>query len=256
MLTARLQSRIGPPLLQPLYDVLKLFGKESLVVNAWQSFCAYAYLTAAAVATVMFFVRSDLLVIFLIQAVGTVFLVVGALAATSPFSQIGGYRELLQALACEPLLVLVISGIYLATGSFNISAVCRRAEPVLFETPLLFLCLLLVMTVKLRKSPFDFAAGRHAHQELVGGLLTDYSGPFLALIEIGHWFETILLLGICSLFWAPAWPVAAMLAAAAYLGTIWIDNVTARMNWRWMFGYAWLLGLPLALINLFWLNAE
>jgi hypothetical protein len=35
---------------------------------------------------------------------------------------------------------------------------------------------------------------------------------------------------------------------------VWLDNVTARMNWRLLVGYAWLLGLPLALINLFWLS--
>jgi len=119
--------------------------------------------------------------------------------------------------------------------------------------PLLFICLLFVMAVKLRKSPFDFAACRHAHQELVGGVLTDYSGPFLALIEVGHWFETVLMLGICSLFWAGNWAAMLALAGAAYLAVVWLDNVTARMNWRLLFGYAWLLGLPLALINLFWL---
>lgn len=253
ILTARLQSRVGPPVLQPIFDVVKLFGKERVVVNSWQAFCAYAYLAAVAVAVVLFFIRSDLLVIFLIQAVGTVFIVVGALASTSPFSQVGGYRELLQSLACEPLLVLVIAGIYLETGSFTITAVDRWPQPLLVRLPLLFISLLLVMAVKLRKSPFDFAAGRHAHQELVGGVLTDYSGPFLALIEIGHWFETILLLGICTLFWAGSRPVMAALAGAAYLSVIWLDNVTARLNWRVLFGYAWLLGLPLALINLFWL---
>ena len=253
ILTARLQSRIGPPVLQPVFDVVKLFGKERMVVNAWQAFSAYAYLAAVAVAVVLFFIRSDLLVIFLIQAVGTVFIVVGALASASPFSQVGGYRELLQSLACEPLLVLVIAGIYLETGSFAITAVDRWPQPLMVRLPLLFISLLFVMAVKLRKSPFDFAACRHAHQELVGGVLTDYSGPFLALIEVGHWFETVLMLGFCSLFWAGNWAVMLTLAGTAYLTMVWLDNVTARMNWRFLFGYAWLLGLPLALINLFWL---
>jgi len=73
------------------------------------------------------------------------------------------------------------------------------------------------------------------------------------LIEVGHWFETVLMLGICSLFWADNWAAMLALAGAAYLTMVWLDNVTARMNWRLLFGYAWLLGLPLALINLFWL---
>ena len=40
-ITARLQSRQGPPLLQPFYDVLKLFGKQSRVTNDWLVFSAY-----------------------------------------------------------------------------------------------------------------------------------------------------------------------------------------------------------------------
>ncbi|MCX5880797.1 MAG: NADH-quinone oxidoreductase subunit H, partial [Deltaproteobacteria bacterium] len=63
ILTARFQSRIGPPLFQPFYDVIKLFGKEKRVVNVWQAFCANAYLTAASISVVLFFLRSDLLLI-------------------------------------------------------------------------------------------------------------------------------------------------------------------------------------------------
>ncbi|MGA8180756.1 MAG: NADH-quinone oxidoreductase subunit H, partial [Desulfobacterales bacterium] len=37
ILTARLQARIGPPVWQPYFDVLKLFGKEKMVVNVWQA---------------------------------------------------------------------------------------------------------------------------------------------------------------------------------------------------------------------------
>ena len=125
ILTARLQSRIGPPVLQPFYDVIKLLGKEKMVVNVWQAFCAYCYIAAASISLVMFFLRSDLLLILFIQAVGAVFLVIGALSSTSPFSQIGAHRELLQILSYEPLLVIVTVGVYLETGSFKIATVYR-----------------------------------------------------------------------------------------------------------------------------------
>ena len=36
VLTARLQARVGPPQLQPFYDVVKLLGKEQVAVNVWQ----------------------------------------------------------------------------------------------------------------------------------------------------------------------------------------------------------------------------
>lgn len=256
ILTARFQSRIGPPLLQPFYDVIKLLGKEKVVVNVWQAFCVNAYLTAASIATVLFFLRSDLLLILFIQAVGAVFLVVGAFSSTSPYSQAGAHRELLQMLCYEPLLILVSVGIYLQTGSFKIESIDAMNQPLLLKLPFLFVVLSFVLTIKLRKSPFDLSTSHHAHQELVKGLLTDYSGPLLALTEIAHWYETVLLLGFCSLFWTTNPIGALLLVGITYLGEIWIDNVSARLNWRWMLGCGWGMGMALSLVNLVWLYAR
>jgi ech hydrogenase subunit B len=80
ILTARFQSRVGPPLLQPFFDAAKLWGKETSVANVWQGFCTIMYVTAAATSVVLFFLQSDLLLIFFVQVVGAVFLVIGALA--------------------------------------------------------------------------------------------------------------------------------------------------------------------------------
>ncbi len=254
ILTARMQSRIGPPLLQPFYDVVKLLFKEPLVVNVWQAFCAYCYIAAASISLVLFFLQSDLLLIFFVQAVGAVFLVVGALSSTSPYSQIGAHRELLQILAYEPLLVLVVVGFYLETGSFKIADIYAWQHPLLLKLPFLFIVLGYALTIKLRKSPFDLSTSHHAHQELVKGLLTDYSGPFLALTEIGHWFEVVLLLGVCTLFWTPSWIGMAVLLAVTYFLEVLVDNITSRMTWRWMLSYVWGVGLTLSLVNLIWLH--
>jgi len=256
ILTARLQARIGPPLWQPYFDVLKLFGKEQMVVNVWQAFCAYCYLAASSIALVMFFLQSDLLLILFVQAVGALFLVIGAFSSTSPFSQIGAHRELLQILSYEPLLVLVTVGIYIETGSFKIHSVFSADGPLLLKLPFLFVVLGYALTIKLRKSPFDLSTCHHAHQELVKGLLTDYSGPFLALTEIGHWYEVVLLLGLCALFWATSWVGMILIVVMTYLLEVLIDNVAARMNWRWMLGYVWSMGLALSIVNLVWLYAR
>ena len=256
ILTARLQARIGPPIWQPYYDVLKLFGKENMVVNVWQAFCAYCFLAASTISLVLFFLQSDLLLILFVQAVGALFLVIGAFSSTSPFSQIGAHRELLQILSYEPLLVLVVVGFYLETGSFKIQAIFRTELPMLLKLPFLFVVLGYALTIKLRKSPFDLSTSHHAHQELVKGLLTDYSGPFLALIEIGHWYEIMLLLGLCALFWATSWTGMFLIIIMTYLLEVLIDNVSARMTWRWMLGYVWAMGLALSTVNLVWLYAR
>ena len=256
ILTARLQARVGPPLVQPFYDVIKLLGKEHMAVNVWQVFCAYAHVTASAMAVVLFSLGGDLLLVLFTQAVGLIFLVMGALSSTSPFSQVGAHRELLQILSYEPLLLLVAVGIYLETGSFKVADILSWEAPLLLKLPFLFVALGYVLTVKLRKSPFDLSTSHHGHQEIVKGLLTDYSGPFLALIEIGHWFDVVLLLGLCALFWATGWPGMLLIVTLTYGLEIVIDNVSARMNWRWMLGYVWALGLTLSVVNLIWLQAR
>ncbi len=251
--TARVQSRFGPPVLQPFYDVAKLLGKEAMIVNTWQVFCALMYLLGAVLSVVLLFLQSDLLLIFFVQAIGALFLVFGALSTPSPYSQVGAQRELLQILTYEPLLILVFVGMYMVTGSFQISDILAHQQPLLYRLPLLFIVLGYALTIKLRKSPFDFSTSHHGHQELVKGVTTEYSGPYLAVIEVAHWYETVLLLGFVALFWATSfWGMLALLMGTYFLEIL-IDNTMARMTWRWMLVYVLLAGLALSLINLSWL---
>ncbi len=254
--TAWLQSRYGPPILQPFYDVFKLLGKTPMVVNTWQALCAYVYVVAAALSVVLLFLGSDLLLIFFVLTVGAVFLVMGALASPSPYSQVGGQRELLQMLAYEPLLILVFAAIAMVTGSFKISAIFEHTRPLLYDIPLMFLVLGYALTIKLRKSPFDISACHHAHQELVRGVYTEYSGPYLAMIEIAHWYEVILILGFCALFWATSVTGMIVLLAITYFAEIIVDNVTARLTWRWMLKSAVGMGVVLTVLNVIWLYAQ
>ena len=239
--------------MQPFYDVLKLIGKEPTVSNRAQIFAAWTYFLAAAASVVLFCLGADLLLVFFVQATGSIFLVIGAMSVPSPFSQIGAQRELIQVLAYEPLLVLVFVGMYMATGTYELSAIAAYPKPLLLELPLLYVVLGFALTIKLRKSPFDFSTSHHGHQEIVKGVMTEYSGPFLALTELAHWYETALVLGICALFWAPSPWIAAALVAVTYAVEVVIDNATARVTWRWMFRYAFTTGLALCAVNIAWL---
>ncbi len=255
ILTAKLQSRTGPPLLQPLYDIGKLWAKEPMIAHRFQPLCVYIYLAAAMVSVGLFFAQSDLLLIFFVQAVGAVFLVMGAFLTPSPFSQAGANRELIQILTYEPLIIIVLAGIHLYTGSFKISAIYAMDKPLLINLPLLFIVFGYALTIKLRKSPFDISASHHAHQELVRGVLTEYSGRMLALIEIAHLYETVLILGLCSLFWTTSIMGMAVLLILTYCVEIILDNISARMSFRWMLKSVWTTGILLSAINLIWLCA-
>lgn len=251
-LTALMQGRYGPPIWQPFYDIAKLFRKEPMVVNGIQIFAAIIYLFSEILAVALFSLKSDLLMIVFITSIGSIFYIVGALSSRSPYSQVGAQRELFQMVVYEPLLILVLVGVYLETGSFNISHIMAQ-KPLLLELPLLYLVLSLVLDIKMKKSPFDFSASEHAHQELVQGIQTDYSGPLLAMVEVAHWYELVLILAIMTLFLSHyvLWGIVA--ALLIYLAEIVLDNITARLTLKWMLGFSWCAGLSLTFFNLAYL---
>lgn len=252
-ITARLQSRMGPPLLQPFYDVLKLFGKAPCASSPWLIFSAYICLLASATAVLIFFLRGDLLLLFFVMTAGAVFRVAGALSVPSPFSNTGAQRELLQMLAYEPLIILTFVGLSIASGSFVIADIYALREPLLPQLPFLYVALGYALTIKLAKSPFDIASCHHGHQEIVRGVLTEYSGPQLALLEMSHWLDVVLLLGLCSIFWHTSVVGMIVLLVLTYIAEILVDNVCARMTWQWMLRKAFGLTLALAISNILWL---
>ena len=119
--------------------------------------------------------------------------------------------------------------------------------PVIASIWLAFLGLLFILTIKLRKSPFDLSMSHHAHQELVRGMTTEMSGPTLAMVEIMHWCETVLFLGWVGVFFVWGNPLSIVLAVAVafivYLLEIWIDNNFARVKWQFMLKSAWAVAL-------------
>ncbi len=252
-ITARMQNRFGPPLLQPFYDFFKLLGKQGIAVNQTQMVYVMGHLFFAIGALVMLVLKQDLLMLMFILAFSAVSLIMGAMSVRSPYSKIGAQREIMQMMAYEPVLLLMVVGVYKTTGSFMISEIFNHEKPLLYSLPLVFLAFLYVLTIKLRKSPFDFSTSHHGHQELIKGLTTEFSGAQLALIELTHWIDLVLLLGLITLFFAqPIW-VGILIALLSYFCEIVIDNVSARVTWQWMVKVTWVAGIGAALVNIVWM---
>ncbi|SHE28608.1 ech hydrogenase subunit B [Thermoanaerobacter uzonensis DSM 18761] len=248
-LTAFIQGRYGPPIWQPFYDVIKLLYKQKLLVNDFQVFSAYMYLLSAILSVGLFALKADLLMILFIMSVGLVFYIAGALSTKSPYSQVGAQRELMQMLAYEPMLIFFVISVYNVTGSFNLAQIMTHGRLIL-DLPLMFLLLGLVLTIKLKKSPFDLSASEHAHQELVRGILTDYSGPYLALIHIADWYEMILILAMIAILWSQNLVIGTLIALATFFMDIVIDNITARMTVKWMLAFSWSISILFTIINI------
>lgn len=239
ILTARMQSRIGPPVLQPFYDLYKLFQKEPIAVTTSGHFFLLSYLVFTVVAGVEFFIGGDLLIVIFALALGSVFFVLGAFAAGSPYSHIGAERELIQLMASEPMLLVAAMGFYVATGSFQVNDIVEYPTLTILLLPGMFLGLVYILTIKLRKSPFDLSTSHHAHQEIVKGITTEFSGPYLGVIELAHWYETILLFGLLSLYFAAVPWLGALVLAAVYFLEVLADNTNARLYWQWVLRTSW-----------------
>jgi len=249
-LTARMQGRIGPPIWQQFYDFFKLIGKARAATTKGSLVWIWGYLLLTMLTVFMLFAQQDLLIIFFILAFAGACLAFGAFSVRSPYSQIGAHREIMQMLSYEPILLLAVVAIFLQTGTFKVSGIFEYGQPLLFTLPLAFVAVLIALTIKLRKSPFDISASEHAHQELVRGVYTEYSGRFLALIELTHWYELVLILAFVALFWAqPLW-VGVLLALAVYFLELIVDNVEARLQWNWMLSISWAAGVGLILLNI------
>lgn len=251
-LTARMQGRIGPPIIQPFYDIIKLFGKRPMVAGSAQLTFAYIYLALIIAAIVLFALRQDLLMLLFILSFGTLCLAIGALSVKSPYSQFGGHRQLLQFLAYEPALLLAVIPISLKTGTFLVASILEHGKPLMPSLWLTFLALLIVLAIMMRKSPFDIAGSEHAHQEIVRGVVTEYSGPYLAIIELGHWYELVLILAVLGLFWSAGglWWLSFIIALASWFIMLILDNISARLTWAWMVKYSWSIGISLIALNI------
>ena len=249
-ITAHMQGRVGPSVFQPFYDVGKLFEKEGAMVNETQRFYVLSYLVFAVFAGAIFFAGGNLLLVIFALTLAEVFLVLGAYAANSPYSHIGAERELLQIMAYEPMLLLAAVGMYVATKSFNVADIAGFPTLLVLLLPGLFFGFIYILTFKLRKSPFDISTSHHAHQEIVKGVTTEFSGPNLGCIELAHWYEVVLMLGFVFLFFAASWIIALIAIIIVYLLELAIDNTNARVKWQLAVKSSWAIAIVLGVLNI------
>jgi ech hydrogenase subunit B len=249
-LSARMQGRWGPPVLQPFYDVRKLMHKENIVVRRSQNFYIYFFFVFMVFTGGLFFSGGDLLLTIFALTLAGIFLVLGAYKASSPYSFVGAERELIQMMAYEPMVLLVAIGMYQVTGSFIVGDIVRFPRLLVAEAPGLFVGFVSILLFKFRKSPFDLSASPHAHQEIVRGVTTEFSARALAFIEMAHWYERVVVLGVVALFFASIPALAAAATAAVFLLLILLDNVFARVKWQLAMTSAWIAAGTLGVGNI------
>ena len=254
IISARMQGRVGPPLLQPYYDVRKLIAKDDVTVSGVDGVYMTAALVFTAFAGGIFFSGGNLLMSAFVITMAALFFIMAAYSSRSPYAELGAGRETVQVMSYEPMVLLMAVCFYMAAGTFNVRGVFNLGAPVIAYTIPAFVGFLFILTIKLRKSPFDLSTSHHAHQELVRGTTTEMSGKTLAKVEIMHWCENVLFLGWTGMFFVWGGPVTIILgvvvALAAWFFEIWIDNNFARVKWQAMLKSAWVVALVCGGVNI------
>jgi formate hydrogenlyase subunit 4 len=203
-ITARIQSRQGPPLLQPYYDLLKLLGKEDIESGEFppmQRFAAYLSLAAALTvaclvpmgfAAPMNGAGDAVLLIYLLTLCGIGTLLAG-LAAGSTYSLLGISREMMILVSLEPLSVIAIVVGVLHTGSFRLDTVLHgsvwASSGIPWSGVIMLAVMLLSFQAFVQRGPFDLP---EAETELMEGPLVEYSGPKLALFKYAQMAKVII----------------------------------------------------------------
>lgn len=242
-ITARMQGRKGPKLLQPFYDVNKLLKKQLLSVNRLQLLMILSFLVFIIFTGALFFGGFDMLMCFFALSTAEMILILAATSTHSPFSSIGAHREIVQMMAYEPMVLLTGVGFYLATGSFKVIDIVQADKPAILTTFGFFIGFVFILTIKFRKSPFDLSTSHHAHQEVVKGITTEMVGVEYAVVEIAEWYENVFLFGVVGLFFVTSNPLSYVWALVAivvvFFLEILIDNSSARVKWQLMFQLTW-----------------
>ena len=198
--SALVQWRVGPPLFQPLYDVMKLMGKEILVPQDAQRI---VFLVAPLVGLVAVLLLSlmlwritfaqtafvgDLIVAIYLMVLPSLALILGSSASGSPHAAVGTSREMKLVMAYELPLVLAFIVVIIKTAAWvepgqqlSLAAISQHTPAFSISGMLAFLVALLCVQAKLGFVPFDMA---EAETELGSGVLMEYSGALLAVWKL------------------------------------------------------------------------
>jgi ech hydrogenase subunit B len=244
---ARMQHRVGPPILQPFYDFLKLADKRVMIVHSAHAFLGIMHFIAIWFAVAVLIFGGDFILVIYLHLMATALLIIAGYSTRSVFSHLGSNRLAISALAYEPVLILIAISVYLTTGSFEVSSIFSMSTPLIVKMPLAFVALLLILPIKLKKSPFDVA---EAHQEITGGAEIEYSGIFFEFLYTAKWLDYVFCYTLVYLFAANNVWMALGLVAGTFLYINALDNSTARVDYKQMLKFSMWVALPIAFINL------
>ncbi len=285
---ARMQHRVGPPLIQPLADFIKVLGKEVIDPRGVDrlAFDAAPVLALAAVMTAFLYVpvigpsplafQGDLVLVLYLLTLPTIALFLVGWLSRNVFSTVGGVRAVTQLFIYEVPFFLALLAPAIASGSWSVSDIMalQGVHPwFALLQPIGFIVALVGLQAKLERTPFDIP---EAETEIVAGPWTELTGRRLALMQLTN--EIALVVGaalVAAIFlggpsvpgWVPGGVVAAVAGFIFFLaktigillvlasikvmtGRIRIDQLN-DVGWKYLANAA-LFQIALVLFMVFW----
>ena len=205
-LVARMQRRVGPPLLQPFYDFLKLVSKESIIPrDSNKMFEASPILALAASITLLAYTpigfgpilatKGDVLVFIYLLALIAFIRVIGAVSSGSPYAQIGAQREIIMLASREVPMMLGLFAILWrlvkldVEKPFSLETLCQH-NIWKIGTPLTIVGSLILLIVFVFWLASEIEVGYfnipEAETEVAEGPMVEYSGRHLALFKLSN----------------------------------------------------------------------
>ncbi len=279
---ARMQKRVGPPLLQPVYDFFKLLGKETIIPDhaAKTTFLAAPYVGLVGLVVTALFIPlagfqafgsvADLVVIIYLLTIPSLALIFGGSASGSPYAGVGISRTMVSIMAYELPFILVVLAVGRLVGAglgglgvtFSLGDIMAYQAvhgPVLFHWSMIpaAIAMLLVIPCEVGAHPFDVG---EAETEICEGPLVEYSGAPLAVFKLSHAIKMFVMTALFT----------AMFLGGITTGMVWLDVVitlaictvvtvvcmtlahaiSARLKVEQVFKFYWTAVAGLALISL------
>lgn len=216
-LKANMQGRRGPGIFQPYYDLIRLFKKDMVISNtcSWIFRIApYVVFSSMLVASMIvpvittrlaFHEMADVIALIYILGLGIFFMALAGLDAGTAFGGEGSSREMTVAVLVEPMIMLTIFTAAISAGSTNLVRITELQGAIYTPSHVLALFAFIVAIIaETGRIPVD---NPDTHLELTmihEGMLLEYSGRYLALMEWAHYIKQMLLFTLVIDIFFPA----------------------------------------------------
>jgi formate hydrogenlyase subunit 4 len=227
---AWMQCRVGSSVLQPYRDIWKQMRKSTVMSReaSWLfliiPYVCFGAMLCLAVLLPVFLAgpsggMGDMLAAVYILAIFRAMMVLGGLEGGSSFGGMGSSREMMISAIVEPTLLLSIFSVAAISGTTNLSDISEyfAASDATVLSPSMFLAaaaIFISLMAENSRVPFDNPA---THLELTmvhEGMLLEYSGRELALMETASFLRLTLFMVILSNVFFP-WGIALSTGAGA-----------------------------------------